>query len=118
MSSLDLLDPVRSQHLTTLTEAQILSAETGMIMTGPVSDLGERTLVINGQEVAVHAWSWTPAEGRFELAWSSDGLLLDWKAEFKGQTVHGRLRSLPLPRSFGVTTPVENDMPEIVEEEL
>ena len=62
MSSLDLLDPVRSQHLTTLTEAQILSAETGTIMTGPVSDLGERTLVINGQEIAVHAWSWTPEE--------------------------------------------------------
>jgi hypothetical protein len=118
MSSLDLLDPVRSQHLTTLTEAQILSAETGTIMTGPVSDLGERTLVVNGQEVPVHAWSWTPEEGRFELAWSSDGLLLDWKAEFKGQTVHGRLRELPPPRSFGAAAPVGNTMPEIVEEEL
>jgi hypothetical protein len=117
LSTLDLLDPIRSQQLTTLTQARVLSAETGQVMTGPVADLGEGVLIVGGQEVRVHRWSWTPQEGRFELAWSSDGMLLGWSAEIKGQTIQGRLKALPEPRSFGVA-PALTGLPEFVEEEL
>lgn len=118
MSSLDLLDPVRSQHLTTLSTAQVLSVETGTVLRGPVTDLGERTIEIGGESVTVHVWSWQPPEGRFEFAWSQDGLLLDWQANIKGQTVHGRLQEIPPPRSYGAAAIFSSEMPTVAEEEL
>lgn len=117
MSTLDLFDPVRSQDFTALTTARVLSAETGQIMRGPVQDLGEDTLTVGGEQVLVHRYAWTPEEGRFELAWSDDGLLLDWSAQIKGQTIEARLKELPEARSFGAATTV-SDLPSVTEEEL
>lgn len=119
LSSLDLLDPVRAKVMAELGRARILSAETGQIMTGPIEDLGEQVLVIRGQEVVVHRYAWTPPEGRFELAWSEDGLLLDWSITASGQTIDARLRSLPPPRAYGtVEASTTAEMPAFREEEL
>ena len=121
LSSIDLLDPVRSKLMTELGRARIISAETGQMMSGPIEDLGEDTLTVGDREVVVHRYAWTPAEGRFELAWSEAGLLLDWSAEVGGRRVDARIRELPPPRVYGSliddTVTVE-PLPTFQEEEL
>lgn len=117
MSTLDLFDPVRSQQFVKLRTARLLSAETGTVMRGAVQDLGEETLTVGGEQIVVHRYAWTPDEGRFELAWSGDGLLLDWSAQIKGQTIEARLKALPEARSYGSATTV-SELPAFTEEEL
>ena len=119
LSSIDLLDPVRSKQVAGMSRLRVLSAESGQIMTGLLEDLGEDVLTVGGREVVVHRYAWTPPEGRFELAWSEDGLLLDWSVSAKGQTIDARIRELPPPRAYGsIEASTMQDMPTIQEEEL
>lgn len=119
LSSLDLLDPKRPEIFKAGSRAKVLSAETGRVLTGLIEDLGEDTLTVNDQEVVVHRWAWTPPEARFELAWSEDGLLVDWSATFQGRRLDADIRELPKPRVYGELQVEEFvGLPDVEEEEL
>ncbi|NOY26985.1 MAG: hypothetical protein GXP62_14035 [Oligoflexia bacterium] len=115
LCSLQLLDPIGHRELTTRTRASVLAAETGTIMSGLVEDLGEGTLSLGQDTVAVHRWSWTPKSGRVELAWSMDGLLVSTDSTLLGRPLRARLRAAPVARAYGevqALTPVVGDVAE------
>ena len=119
LSTLDLLDPGRALIFRDGARARVLSAEPGRVMTGELTDLGESTLTVGDREVVVHRWAWTPPEARFELAWSEDGLLVDWSATFKGKRLDADIRELPTPRVYGeVQTEDFVGLPAVSEEPL
>jgi hypothetical protein len=117
LSTMDLLDPVRSQILTQLTSVNLLSAETGEVLTGVLDDLGEDDLTVGGRTVAVHRWGLDTSQGRLELAWDAEGLLLESSMVIRGQTIATRLKQLPPPREYGAFQ-LSMDGPDIREEEL
>lgn len=101
LSSLELLDPVRHLELTSRPRAEVLAAETGTLMAGAVQDLGEDTVRLDGQDIAVHRWSWSPTVGSIELAWSLDGVLVRYSSQWLGKELQAQLRQAPEARSFG-----------------
>jgi len=117
LSTMDLLDPVRSQTLADLTRVQLLSAETGDVMVGVLEDLGEGDLTVGGRTVAVHRWGLDTSEGRLELGWDAEGLLLESSMVIRGQVIETRLKELPPPREYGAFE-VTMETPDVDEEEL
>ena len=117
LSTMDLLDPVRSQLIVNHTDVHLLSAETGEVLNGIVEDLGEQEIQTRDRTVAVHRWGVDTNKGRIELAWDSEGLLLDASMVIRGQTIETRLRELPPMREYGVFE-LSIDVPDISEEEL
>ncbi len=118
LSSLELLDPVRHRELTERPRAEVLAAETGTLLAGTVEDLGEGTLTVGGQDIAVHRWAWSPAAGRHQLAWSLDGLLVAYDATWMGSTLSAVLREPPPARSYGEIGPVPDVVEDVSELEL
>jgi hypothetical protein len=102
LTSAELLDAERAlpllAHSATL---RLLSAETGQVMTGPVTALEPSTLDVDGQAVPVQRFRWAPPEGPMVLAFAEDGVLLayDWQAA--GRLVGARMGRLPAPRTWG-----------------
>lgn len=119
LSSLDLLDPSRHALLLDNRTANVLVAETGGVLPGPVEDLGEGTLTIGGEEVPVHRAAWTPETGRMELAWSMDGLLLSYETQVLGRKLKAQVTEVPPPPTFGtVETPALQSSGSVNEEAL
>ena len=117
LSTMDLLDPVRSQVITDLTRVQLLSAETGDVMVGVLEDLGEGDLTVGGRTVAVHRWGVDTSEGRLQLGWSAEGLLLESSMVIRGQVIETRLKEVPPPREYGAFE-MTMETPDVDEEEL
>ncbi|MFT5680062.1 MAG: hypothetical protein ACI8RZ_000967 [Myxococcota bacterium] len=117
LSTMDLLDPIRSQAISDLTDIHLLSAETGDVIDGVLEDLGEDDLTIGGRTVAIHRWGVDTNEGRLELAWDAEGLLLESSMVIRGQVIETRLKALPPPREYGAFE-LSMDTPSIEEEEL
>ena len=117
LSTMDLLDPIRSQRIVDRSEVKLLSAETGTVLVGVLEDLGEAELTLGERTVSVHRWGIDTNEGRMELAWDAEGLLVESSMVIRGQTVQTRLRSLPPPREYGAFE-VSMKTPTIDEEEL
>lgn len=117
LSTMDLLDPVRSQIITDLTRVQLLSAETGDVLIGVLEDLGEGDLTVGDRTVAVHRWGVDTPEGRVELAWDAEGLLLESSMVIRGQVIETRLKEIPPPREYGAFE-LSMDAPDVDEEEL
>ena len=117
LSTMDLLDPVRSQLIADRSEVKLLSAETGTVLTGILEDLGEDELTLGERTVAIHRWGLDTNEGRMELAWDTEGLLVESSMVIRGQVVQARLRALPPPREYGAFE-VSMETPSIDEEEL
>ncbi len=117
LSSLDLLDPVRSRLFAEGSTVNVLAGETGEVLSGTVTDLGEQLLELSGQSVLTHRWGFDTSEGRFELAWSEEGLLVDASLIIRGQQVQARARQLPTPRSYGEFQ-MTMEVPEVQEEQL
>jgi len=117
LSSLDLFDPGRNHHFSDGQEIRILSAETGQITTCSVSDKGVDMITVEGQQTQVHRWECDAQSGGFELAWSDDGFLLEWKMSIHGQHVSARVRRLPPARNYGRIESVM-DSPSVGEEDL
>lgn len=117
LSTMDLLDPIRSQSIVGRSDIKLLSAETGTVLTGVVEDLGESELTLGDRTVAIHRWGIDTNEGRMELAWDAEGLLVESSMVIRGQTVQTRLRALPPPREYGAFE-VSMETPSIDEEEL
>lgn len=119
LSSLELLDPVRHRELTGRSRATVLAAETGTLLSGTVTDLGETRRTIDGQVVPVHAWTWAPESGPVTLSWSLDGVLVAYESQWMGRTLSAELRDPPPRRRLGEVDPVGDVIERgIVEEEL
>ena len=101
LTSLDLLDPERHELLTMTADAAVLVVETGAISSGPVTDLGVARVRVGGDEVEGHRWGLDTEDGRWVMAWSSEGVLLGYETRWMGKTLTARLRALPPPASFG-----------------
>lgn len=103
LSSLDLLDAQRSRNLWGAVGSPVamLLVESGAVLTGPVASLGERTLKVGGVDVATNRYAWTSEAGASELAWTSDGVLVQYTTRLLGVPVSATLRELPPPPSFG-----------------
>jgi len=118
LSSLDLFDPKRSALFTKeRARVRMLSVETGEVLLGPIIDMGEEMIEVNNRQVQVHRYAWVPEGARFEMAWSEDGLLLDWSVERRGQRLDANIRELPTEQIYGQINTIE-EIPQIVEEEL
>ena len=72
---------------------------------------------VGDREVLVHRYGIDTNEGRMELAWDAEGLLLDASMVIRGQTVQSRLREVPPPRAYGAFE-LSMEAPVIDEEEL
>jgi hypothetical protein len=78
----------------------LLSAETGTVLTGPVTDLGPGTMAVGPDEVEVLRYRFEPPEGTMTLAYSRDGWLVAYDYQVLGLLVGARLQKLPPARSF------------------
>lgn len=101
LSSMDLLDPRRHLLLLDSSVAHLLAAETGVVTSGAVQDLGERTLQVSGQDVTARCASWTPETGAMEMCWGEDGLLLSYGTSLLGRTITAVATEIPAPATFG-----------------
>jgi len=104
-TSLTLVDPGAKGFLDDLLRLRVLSAETGQIIEGGVSNQGQSSVQIGGQQVMAQHYSWRLDSGAIELAYAESGHLLRYTVSVAGQTLVATLDNLPPPRSF------EEDMP-------
>lgn len=102
LTSLDLLDAQRSRAMSAGTgTVAMLIVESGAVLSGPVSALGETSMQVGGVEVQASCARWTPETGPSELCWTSDGVLVRYTSTVLGRTVNATLRALPPPPDFG-----------------
>jgi hypothetical protein len=81
-------------------QLSLLSAETGTVLSGPVTDLGPGTMAVGPDEIEVLRYRFEPPEGTMTLAYSRDGWLIAYDYQVLGLLVGARLQKLPPPRSF------------------
>ncbi len=101
MVSSELFD--RERALRTLQAVQtlrLLSAETGSLMEGPLTDLGPATMAVGPDEIEVQRFRFEPPEGAMTLAYSNEGWLVAYDYQILGLLVGARLQRLPAARSF------------------
>jgi len=95
LSTADLLDPDSRLPLSHFTTAHVLSAETGEVLTGPMTSMGAKELTVAGQPVPVTTYVWTSPQGGSELSYSSDGFLVRQVTQLLGVTIEAQLRQPP-----------------------
>jgi len=95
LSTADLVDPDTRFPLSHFSDLRILSAETGEVLTGPVEPLGGRELTIAGKPLSVTTYAWTGPQGRWELSYSADGLLVRSVTQLLGITLEAQLSQPP-----------------------
>ena len=95
LSTADLMDPYSRIGLDSLTEARVLSAETGDVFQGPVASLGVEELTISGTPVQVTGWSWTNPQGKSTFWYTSDGFLVKYQTQLLGITLDAILHDPP-----------------------
>jgi hypothetical protein len=119
LSSMDFLDPSRHKLMTLDTQAGVLVAETGQVVQGAVSELGDKELWVNGKIVLVEEWGWSPDMGQVVMSWNQEGLLLAYSVSFMGKTLDAVVREVPPTRSYGnIDLSTVSDDVEVEEEEL
>jgi|GEM_PF-5320798 hypothetical protein len=101
LSSMDLLDPTAYLRLLDQPEAALLSAESGVVLRGPVRDLGESTLQIAGQTLPVRRLGFSAESTTSTFSYGLDGLLLAYEMVAAGHTVRATLTQPPPARDFG-----------------
>jgi hypothetical protein len=104
-TSLTLVDPGANGYLDNLLRLRVLSAETGKILEGSLSDQGKSSLNIGGQEVMAQHYTWRLESGDIALAYAESGHLLRYTVSVAGKTMIATLDALPASRTF------EEDMP-------
>jgi hypothetical protein len=100
LSTFDLLDPSLRKRAVESASTDVLIAETGVVVNGPARDLGEDTVRLGGLEVPVNRWAWDPTAGAMEVAWTQDGLPVQYSLQFLGQKLTATARELP-PSDWG-----------------
>lgn len=115
-STADLFDPMTNVPLTGFSELDMLSAETGEVWHLSVERLGPDTVEIAGVEVPVEGVAMMPPEGKWELWYTTDGVLVKQRYKWLGRTLEAKLKS---PPPVGVDdAPVIVSGPEVEEVEL
>ncbi|MEQ1502089.1 MAG: DUF6134 family protein [Myxococcota bacterium] len=95
LSTADLMDPYTMAPLSHFTEARILSAESGEVLTGPVQSLGVSELKIANQSIQVSGYAWTSPQGKSEFYYSADGFLVKYKTQLLGVEMEAVLHNAP-----------------------
>lgn len=117
LTSVDLIDPVRSRLLVAGPVALLL-AETGTVLNGTVQDGGPTTVTVGGQEVSAHRWILRAAEGEQVLTFTDDGVLVAYDTALLGRTLSAKARALPPPPSFGAAPTLQGGGTTLGEEAL
>ncbi|MEC8422967.1 MAG: hypothetical protein VX000_04270, partial [Myxococcota bacterium] len=61
----------------------------------PPRDMGEDTVQLGGLPVPVTRWAWSPVGGALVVAWTQDGLPVQYSVLFFGQRLTATARELP-----------------------
>ncbi|MED5373814.1 MAG: DUF6134 family protein [Myxococcota bacterium] len=97
-TTLSLMDPGRS--LQGQTQLELLSAETGQVLNGPLQQLDPETLEIGGQPIAAQHYLWSPSSGPVHLYYADSGVLLRSTLTLAGQTLELSLDAPPPARTL------------------
>lgn len=95
ISTFHLLDPSLRNAASEATRATVLIAETGTMASGPSRLERESEVKVGGQVVPVSRWTWDPPGGRMDVAWSTDGVPVQYSLQFLGQRLVATLTELP-----------------------
>ena len=99
--SSELFDQQRAlRTLQSVDALSLLSAETGTILSGPLTDLGPASMAVGPAEIEVQRFRFDPPDGTMTLAYSNDGWLVAYDYKVLGMLVGARLQKLPPARSF------------------
>lgn len=116
LSTADLMDPASRLPLSHFEEARILSAETGEVLTGGITQLGTKELDVAGDSVLCNGYAWDSPQGRSEFFYSADGFLVRYTTQMLGIQMEANLSH---PPPGGVDDfPVRFGFPEITETNL
>lgn len=101
-TSLSLMDPGATRRFQGLTTLRVLSAETGDVLSGPLEEVGSKTIQVDGEPTEATAYVWQPAGlGNITLVYGTRGHLLAWTWSYFGVLVKGQITSgLPPERSW------------------
>ncbi len=97
LSSADLLDPETRVPLTALQSAQLMSVETGEVITGDVKNLGTSEVDVGGTPMAVNGVAWESSTGPSTFYYTSDGVLVRYEIDVMGKSLVATLREAPPP---------------------
>jgi hypothetical protein len=97
LSTADLMDPATSFSLARYAQVRMLSAETGEVYVGDVSDLGSKEIKVGEQKVRVQGYRWSAPIGKSDFWYNGDGFLVDYTMHIAGIAVEGRLTKPPPP---------------------
>ena len=92
----DWLDPLSAIGLADRKQANVLSTDSGKILSGTVQSLGTQSFQLTSGTVNATGFAWTTTEGRAELYYSADGYLVKYVLPLLGTRVEGTLQS-PVP---------------------
>jgi hypothetical protein len=95
ISTFHLLDPTLRNAASESGRATVLVAETGTVAAGPAQVDPNAEVTIAGRVVPVTRWAWDPPAGRMEVAWSPDGVPVQYTLQFLGQTLTATLDAVP-----------------------
>ena len=95
LSTADLMDPYSQVSLDRLSNARVLSAESGDVFQGPVVSLGVEELSIAGTPVQVSGYQWTSPQGASSFWYSTDGFLVKYQTQVLGVTLDAVLHAPP-----------------------
>ena len=112
-TSLALMDPQRS--LGQASQLNLLSAETGEILSGPLEMLGSEQVLVGGQSLAAQHYVWTPDTGPVHLYYGEQGVLLKTQTRVAGQAVELTLTEPPQARTLDLKLDLS---PSVQEESL
>lgn len=120
LSTFHLLDPSLHRQAIESSSTDVLIAETGVVVNGPARDLGDDTVKLGDLDIPVRRWSWDPTAGGMEVAWTQEGLPVQYRLQFLGQSLTATARELP-PSDWGsveVQTFQSTSGGSVLEEEL
>ena len=95
LSSVDLFNPDSPVHLTRLSHARILSAETGAILEGKLTPLGASRIYIDGEPVVVRGFQLKSESTDASFFFDSEGVLVRYQTFLVGLSLSGTLRTPP-----------------------
>ena len=97
-TSLALMDPQRA--LGQASQLDLLSAETGEILSGPLVLVGGEQVLVGGQSLAAQHYLWSPDTGPVHLFYGEQGVLLKTQTRVAGQAVELTLTQPPQTRTL------------------